>query len=46
MLNTRLQIQWQKIFLLLVVLLLSYTGFTQARVRTIDYDEDKPEAVD
>ena len=46
MLNTRSQIQWQKIFLLLVVLLFSYTGFSQARVRTIDYDEDKPEAVD
>ena len=46
MLNTRIQIQWQKLSLLLFVLLVSYTGFTQARVRTIDYDEDKPEAVD
>ena len=44
--NNRIQIQWQKICLLLVVLLLSYTAFTQARIKSIEYDEDRPDMVD
>lgn len=44
--NNRIQVQWQKLCLLLVVILLSCTGFAQARVRTIDYDDDRPEVVD
>ena len=44
--NNRIQIQWQKICLLLVVLLLSYTSFSQARIKSIEYDEDRPDMVD
>jgi len=44
--KNRIQIQWQKICLLLVVLLLSYTAFSQARIKSIEYDEDRPDMVD
>ncbi len=41
-----IQIQWHKLCLLLVVLLVSVNGFTQARVRSVEYDDDRPEQVD
>jgi poly-gamma-glutamate capsule biosynthesis protein CapA/YwtB (metallophosphatase superfamily) len=44
--KNRTHIQWHKLILLLVVLLLSCTAFSQARVRSIEYDDDRPEIVD
>jgi hypothetical protein len=44
--NNQTHILWQRSCLLLVVLLLSYTAFSQARIRSIEYDDDRPETVD
>jgi poly-gamma-glutamate synthesis protein (capsule biosynthesis protein) len=44
--NKRIQIQWYKLGLLLVMIILSYADFAQARIHTIEYDEDRPEVVD
>ena len=39
-------IQGQKLWILLAVLLLSCTGFSQARIRSIEYDDERPEVID
>lgn len=44
--HTRIQIQWRGFCLLLVALLLSNTDFAQAKVRSLEYDDDRPEQVD
>jgi len=44
--NNRINIRWHEFFLLPVAILLSYAGFSQARVRTIEYDDDRPEVID
>ena len=44
--HTRIQIQRKDFCLLLLILLLSQTGFAQARVRSIEYDDDRPEQID
>jgi poly-gamma-glutamate capsule biosynthesis protein CapA/YwtB (metallophosphatase superfamily) len=44
--NNRIQIQWQKFCVLLAILLSSYSGFAQAKIRSIEYDDDRPEIID
>ena len=46
MANQQMSITVQKLFTLLVILFFSYSVFSQARIRTMDYDEDRPEEVD
>lgn len=42
----RIQTHLQKLFLLWAVLLLSFSAFTQARIRSIEYEDDRPEQID
>jgi poly-gamma-glutamate synthesis protein (capsule biosynthesis protein) len=36
----------RKLYLLSLLLLVSFAAFTQARIRSIEYDEDRPETID
>lgn len=38
--------RWQRFFVLLAVIFFSVSAFSQARVRTFDYEEDRPDVVD
>jgi poly-gamma-glutamate synthesis protein (capsule biosynthesis protein) len=44
--NTQIYLRWLKISLLPVVLFLSLDAFSQARIRSMEYDDDRPETVD
>ena len=44
--NNRIQIQWVHVCLLLVALLISNADYAQAKVRTMEYDDERPEVVD
>ena len=44
--NNQIRPRWFRFSILIMLLLIAYDAFTQARVRTIEYDDDRPEQVD
>jgi poly-gamma-glutamate capsule biosynthesis protein CapA/YwtB (metallophosphatase superfamily) len=44
--NNHICFRWHKLSLLLVVLFFASDAFSQARVRTMEYDDDRPEVID